>query len=111
MPDEELLRLAAEKQLDNPAVIEQQVLRLLTDERSERFVENFTMQWLSLAKMKTVPINRELFPRFLYYVPAGERAGTEMPYLPTVRDYMIRETVAFVGELIKRNESALSIVD
>lgn len=111
MPDEELLRLAAEKKLDNPAVIEQQVLRLLTDERSERFVENFTMQWLSLAKMKTVPINRELFPRFLYYVPAGERAGTEMPYLPTVRDYMIRETVAFVGELIKRNESALSIVD
>jgi len=58
-----------------------------------------------------VPINRELFPRFLYYVAAGERAGTEEPYLPTVRDYMIQETVGFIGELIKRNASPLSVVD
>lgn len=111
MPDDELLQLAATKKLDDPAVIEQQVLRLLANDRSMRFVENFTMQWLSLQKMKTVPINRELFPRFLYYVPVGERAGTEVPYLPTIRDYMLRETVSFVGELIKRNENVLSIVD
>jgi len=32
MPDGELLQLAAEKKLDDPAVIEQQVLRLLADE-------------------------------------------------------------------------------
>jgi len=111
MPDGELLELAAKQQLDDPHVIEQQVLRMLADERSADFVENFTMQWLSLQKMKTVPINRDLFPRFLYYVPAGERAGTEMPYLPTVRDYMIEETVAFIGELIRRNASALNVVD
>jgi hypothetical protein len=111
MPDGELLDLAARKKLDDPGVIEQQVLRLLADERSDGFVENFTMQWLSLQKMKTVPINRDLFPRFLYYVPAGERAGTEMPYLPTVRDYMIQETVAFIGEMIRRNASALNVVD
>ena len=111
MPDDELLDLAARQKLDDPTVIEQQVLRLLADERSEDFVRNFTIQWLSLQKMKTVPINRDLFPRFLYYVPAGERAGTEMPYLPTVRDYMIQETVRFVGEMIRRNASALSIID
>ena len=111
MPDRELLDLADAKKLDDPQVIEQQVLRMLSDERSQRFFENFTMQWLSLEKMKTVPINRDLFPRFLYYVPAGERAGTEMPYLPTVRDYMIRETIAFIGELITRNASALQVVD
>jgi len=111
MPDGELLDLAARQKLDDPAVIEQQVLRLLADGRSAGFVENFTMQWLSLQKMKTVPINRDLFPRFLYYVPAGERAGTEMPYLPTVRDYMIQETVEFVGEMIRRNASARNVVD
>jgi hypothetical protein len=111
MPDGELLDLAARKKLDDPAVIEQQVLRLLADERSTGFVENFTMQWLSLRKMKTVPINRDLFPRFLYYVPVGERAGTEMPYLPTVRDYMLQETIGFVGELIRRNASVLNVVD
>ena len=111
MPDGELLELATKKKLGDTAVIEQQVMRLLADERSAEFVENFTMQWLSLLKMKTVPINRDLFPRFLHYVPAGERAGTEMPYRPTVRDYMIQETVGFVGEMIRRNASALNVVD
>ena len=62
---------------------------MLADERSKDFVRNFTMQWLSLAKMKTVPINNELFPRFLYYVSAGERRGTEQPYRPTIRDSFI----------------------
>jgi len=83
----------------------------LKDSRSRDFVRNFTWQWLSLSKLKTVPINRELFPRFLYYVSAGERAGTEVPYRPTIRDHMIGETVGFVAELIRRNASVLSIVD
>jgi hypothetical protein len=111
MPDDALLKLAADGKLDDPTVIEQQVRRLLADERSHGFVENFTAQWMSIAKMKTVPINRELFPRFLYYVSAGERAGTEEPYRPTIRDHMHNETVGFVGALIKRNASVLDIVD
>ena len=111
MPDEQLLELAAAGRLDDPEIIEQQVQRMVGDERSRGFVENFTLQWLSIEKMRTVPINRELYPRFLYYVPRGERAGTEVPYRPTVRDYMIEETVGFVGELIRRNASVLQIVD
>lgn len=111
MPDAELLRLAEEEKLANAQVIAQQVRRLLKDSRSRDFVGNFTWQWLSLSKLKTVPINRELFPRFLYYVSAGERAGTEVPYRPTIRDHMIDETVGFVAELIRRNASVLSIVD
>lgn len=111
MPDDELLRLAAEDRLGDAMVIEEQVRRMLKSSRSRDFVRNFTGQWLSLSKLKTVPINRELFPRFLYYVNAGERAGTEVPYRPTIRDHMINETVGFVGELIRRNASILNIVD
>jgi hypothetical protein len=111
MPDDELLRLAAERKLDNPSVVGQQAERLLADARSADFVRNFTVQWLSLEKMKTVPINRDLFPRFLYYVPLGERAGTEEPYRPTIRDYMLEETVGFVDEMIRRNASVLNVVD
>lgn len=111
MPDEELLELAASGGLEDPETIGNQVRRLLDDPRSGDFIRNFTVQWLSLEKSRTVPINRDLFPRFLYYVPAGERAGTEMPYLPTIRDYMIDETVGFVGELIRRNASVLNVVD
>jgi mono/diheme cytochrome c family protein len=111
MPDRELFDLAAQKKLTDPAVIEQQVLRMLQDERSMRFVEDFTLQWLSIKKALTVPINTQLYPRFLYRVPIGETAGTEMPYLPSTRDYMMQETVGFVGELIRRNASVLNVVD
>lgn len=111
MPDDELLKLAADGQLDRPEVIERQALRLLADARSRDFVHNFTMQWLSLNKLRTVPINRDLFPRFLYYVPFGERAGTEEPYRPTIRDYMLDESVAFIAELIRGNRSIHNIVD
>ena len=65
MPDAELLELAGQGRLDDAKVMEQQTRRLLADARSQDFVHNFTMQWLSLAKMKTVPINQQLFPRLL----------------------------------------------
>ena len=111
LPDQELFKLASSGALNDPAVIATQVRRMLSDPRSNDFVSNFTNQWLSLPKMKTVPINRDLFPRFLYYVEAGERAGTEKPYIPTIRDHMIDETVAFIAELIRRNASVTNLVD
>ena len=111
MPDQELFDLAAAGNLAAPAVIEVQVRRLLADPRVLGFVGNFTTQWLSIAKMKTVNVNRDLFPRFLYTVHVGERRGQEQLFRPTIRDYMHEETVGFVGELVRKNASALSIVD
>lgn len=111
MPDEELLTLAGSGELEKPAVIEKQVVRMLADPRSRDFVREFTRQWLSLDKMRTVPINRELFPRFLYYVAVGERAGTEVEYRPTIRDHMIDETLGFVAHLVRTNASVPNVVD
>ncbi|MAI30980.1 MAG: hypothetical protein CMM07_04805 [Rhodopirellula sp.] len=111
MPDEKLMQLAASKKLLDKKVVGEQVLRMLSDPRSADFVKNFTMQWLSLAKMKTVPINRTLFPRFLYYVSAGERAGTEVPYRPTIRDHMQQETIGFIQQLIQQNLPATNLID
>jgi len=111
MPDQELLLLAGDKKLLDKSVIESQVRRLMADHRSKNFVQNFTMQWLSLAKMKTVPINQQLFPRFLYYVSAGERRGTEQPYRPTIRDFMLEETTGFIGELFSRNADVMNLID
>jgi mono/diheme cytochrome c family protein len=111
MPDEELLVAAAKGELDKPEAIDKQVRRMLADPRSEAFVREFSRQWLSLDKMRTVPINRDLFPRFLYTVPLGERAGTEEPYRPTIRDHMTDETYAFVSHLIRENKSVFNVVD
>jgi hypothetical protein len=111
MPDQDLFDIAAKGKLADPAVIESQTRRLLADERSADFVENFTSQWLSIAKMKTVNINKDLFPRFLYTVHIGERRGQEIAFRPTIRDDMHEETVGFIGELIKRNASVMNIVE
>ena len=111
MPDQELFDLAASGKLNAPTVIEAQVRRLLVDKRAAGFVENFTAQWLSIAKMKTVSINRDLFPRFLYTVHVGERRGQEQLFRPTIRDYMHEETVGFISELMRTNASVMNIVD
>ena len=111
LPDRELWNLASSGDLKDPLVIAEQVRRMLADPRSNDFVSNFTNQWLSLPKMKTVPINRDLFPRFLYYVEAGERAGTEKPYIPTIRDHMLDETVAFVCRTYPSQCSITNLVD
>lgn len=110
LPDDELLALAAGKKLDDPAVIEAQARRMLADDRAKDFIRNFTTQWLSIEKTKAVNINRQLFPRFLFTVPNGERFGQEELFRPTIRDYMIDETVGFIGELIRRNASVMNIV-
>jgi len=40
-PDDELLNLASQGKLSTPAVLEQQVRRMLADPRSEAMVNNF----------------------------------------------------------------------
>jgi len=111
MPDAPLLALAAQGKLDDPATIDAQVRRLLADKRSGDFVKNFTIQWLSIEKMKTLNINKELFPRFLYLQGGGEGKGREVANRPTIRDYMEGETVGFIAELIKTNSSVTNLVD
>lgn len=111
MPDEALLELAAKGELTNAAIIETQVRRMLADPRADDFIRELSRQWLSLEKARTLPINRDLFPRFLFTVPLGERTGTEEPYRPTIRDYMIDESVSFVAHLIRENANVLNIVD
>jgi hypothetical protein len=55
IPDDELLALAANGTLHEPAVLAAQVERLLADDKSQRFVENFAGQWLKLRELDEVP--------------------------------------------------------
>lgn len=64
IPDEELLDVAAEGKLKDPAVLEHQVQRMFADSRSNALVENFAAQWLELGKMQGVVPDPSLFPEF-----------------------------------------------
>ena len=56
IPDDELIALAAKGRLSQPAVLEQQVKRMLADPRSEALVSNFAQQLLYLRNLPaTVP--------------------------------------------------------
>ena len=64
IPDDELIDIAAQGKLKDPAVLEQQVRRLLRDPRSQALVANFTGQWLGVRSLKTSEPVVNLFPDF-----------------------------------------------
>jgi mono/diheme cytochrome c family protein len=64
IPDVQLLDLAAQHTLHTPAVLEQQVHRMLTDPKAGALTTNFAGQWLYLRNLKNMQPNSEEFPDF-----------------------------------------------
>lgn len=64
LPDDELTAFAARGELRKPAVLRAQVDRMLGDKRSQRFVENFTGQWLELRKINATTPDGNLYREF-----------------------------------------------
>ena len=64
IPDDELIDLAAAGKLRTPAVLEQQVKRMLRDPRASELVSNFTGQWLGVRSLKTSEPIVNIFPDF-----------------------------------------------
>jgi mono/diheme cytochrome c family protein len=64
LPDEELTALAARGELRKPAVLRVQVERMLNDDRSQRFIDNFTGQWLELRKINATTPDPNMYGEF-----------------------------------------------
>ncbi|HWA23618.1 MAG TPA: DUF1592 domain-containing protein [Caulobacterales bacterium] len=64
IPDNELLGLAERGKLSDPAIMEQQVRRMLRDERAQAFIDNFFGQWLTQRALERVAPVPELFTDF-----------------------------------------------
>ena len=64
MPDATLLDLAARNTLSNPGTLKTQVMRMLADPRSERFITHFLDEWLELKKIDFTTPDRILYPEF-----------------------------------------------
>ena len=82
IPDDQLLSLAEQRKLGVPAVLEQQVKRMLADPRaSDALVDDFAAQWLNLRRVAEVVVDPERYPN----------------YDLTLMDAFKRETELFVG--------------
>ena len=93
MPDEELLTLAAGKQLTPN--LDAQVRRMLKDPKAVALVQNFGLQWLQLQRLTTFQPDATMFPDF--------NEG--------LRKSMLRETELFLDEIIREDRSVLELVD
>ncbi len=95
IPDEQLLQVAEKKQLSRPAVLKQQIARMLNDPRAKALTHNFAGQWLYLRKLEHQRPDRRVFPNFDQRLRAAMLAETEM----------------FFDGVVKENRSVVDFLD
>jgi hypothetical protein len=77
-PDEPLLKLAAEGRLSQPGAVEQQVTRMLKDQRAEALATRFAAQWLRLQDLDRVFPDPILYPYYDQTLATALRRETEL---------------------------------
>jgi hypothetical protein len=95
IPDDQLLTVASQGKLKDPAVLDQQVKRMLADKRAETLLTNFADQWLYLRNLKNIQPDFQTFPDFD----------------DNLRQAMKRETELFFGSIISENRSVLDLLN
>jgi len=86
IPDDQLLDLAAQGKLHDPAVLEQQVKRMLADPKSEALVANFASEWLFLRNLQSVNPDNGEFPNFDENLRRAFRRETELFFESVMRE-------------------------
>ncbi len=94
IPDDRLLGLAEQNKLHDPAVLDEEVHRMLADDRSEALVTNFAAQWLYLRDIESKQPDEILFPEFDQ----------------TLREAMRQETELFLASVFRENRSILDLL-
>jgi mono/diheme cytochrome c family protein len=114
IPDDTLLELAAQRKLSTPAVLEQQVKRMLSDPRSEALVRNFAGQWLHIRNLRNIVPNHDNFPDFDDTLREAFRRETEMFFESILREDrnvldLLTADYTFVNERLAKHYGLPSI--
>ena len=88
------LNVAAARRLTDPAVLEQQVRRMLADPRATALAKNFAGQWLLLRNVEGVLPDDKIFPNF------GE----------SLRQDFTRETELFFDSILRDDRSVIDLL-
>ena len=94
IPDDELLDTAIRGELQDPAVLDRQVRRMLADPRSTALVTNFAEQWLFLRDVDAKEPDTGFFPVFD----------------ENLRQAFRRETELFVDSVLRSDRSVLDLL-
>jgi hypothetical protein len=63
-PDEQLIAIAEQGKLKDPAILDREVHRMLADRRSQALIDNFAEQWLRLRSVRHADPDTGLFPQY-----------------------------------------------
>ena len=94
IPDDELLDVAARGALADPDVFDQQVRRMLADNRLRALATNFAGQWLMLRNVAAVQPDEDIFP------DVGEG----------LRQAFVRETELLFESVLREDRSVLELL-
>jgi len=94
--------------LKDPAVLEQQVRRMLADEKSEALVNNFAAQWLYLRNLDSAKPDSRLFPDFDDNLRQAFRRETELLFESIVKENrnvldLLRADYTFLNERLAKH--------
>jgi mono/diheme cytochrome c family protein len=108
LPDDELLDLAERSRLKDPAVLEQQVRRMLADTRANSLVSSFAAQWLHLRNLRSAAPDLERFPYFDENLREAFRIETELFFESVLREDrsvldLLSADYTFVNERLARH--------
>lgn len=98
LPDDRLIELASEGKLKDPSVRSAEALRMLEDPRSQRFVADFTEQWLELHKIDAVS-------------PQDDLLKYSFKKFTEIKPFLRQESVEFFKVLLNENLSLLNFID
>ena len=109
IPDDELLDAAIQRKARrSPAVLEQQVRRMLADPRSRALVNNFAEQWLYLRNLASTTPDMRLFPDFDDNLRQAFRQETELFFESIMREDrsvldLLRANYTFLNERLAKH--------
>ena len=108
LPDDELIDVAAKGQLKTPAMLAQQVKRMLADKRASRFMKDFSEQWLEIRNLQALEPDTQLYPAFDDSLRKAMARETELFFESQVRDNrpiqdLMRADYTFLNEQLARH--------
>lgn len=95
MPDDKLLRAAEQGRLREKDELQRQLVRMLADSRSDRFIRSFPTQWLRLRKVGMFAPDKNIYPNYDSHLEAS----------------MIAEPLEFFGEVLRKGLTLREFID
>ncbi|MEM7602429.1 MAG: DUF1592 domain-containing protein, partial [Verrucomicrobiota bacterium] len=97
LPDKKLIELGRSGDIRKPEVLRAEAERMLNNPRANRFIDDFTDQWLDLGSLYATAPDKKLYPEY-----SSDASLVES---------LAKETRAYVREMVRKDLPIANVVD